>query len=81
MVDVVVEVLLKKGVADPEGDATHKALRLLGFSNVSAVHSAKRFLIRLEEPDAAKAKAAVEEMCRKLLANPVIHDYSITVKS
>jgi len=81
MVDVLVEILLKKGVADPEGDATLKALRLLGFANVSGVHSAKRFLIRLEESDAAKAKAQVEEMCHKLLANPVIHDYSITVRA
>lgn len=79
MVDVVVEVLLKKGVADPEGDATLKALRLLGFADVSSVHSAKRFLIRVEGADAARARAQAEEMCRKLLANPVIHDYRITV--
>ncbi len=80
MVDVLVEIFLKKGVADPEGDATGKALKLLGFSNVSGVHSAKRFVIRLDESDAAKAKAEAEEMCRKLLANPVIHDYAITVR-
>lgn len=80
MVEVVVEILLKKGVADPEGDATLKALRLLGFANVSAVHSAKRFVVRLEEADAAKAKAEAEEMCRRLLANPVIHDYRIFVE-
>jgi len=80
MVDVLVEVLLKKGVADPEGDATLKALRLLGFSDVTAVHAAKRFLIRVEGQDAAKARADVEEMCRRLLANPVIHDYTIAVR-
>lgn len=79
MVDVVVEIRLRKGVSDPEGDATLKALRLLGFSNVSAVHSAKRFLIHIGETDAAKATAQVEEMCRKLLANPVIHEYRISV--
>ena len=80
MVDVVVEVFLKRGVADPEGDATHKALRLLGFSNVSAVGSAKLFRIRLDEENPEKARAAVEEMCRKLLANPVIHDYTVAVR-
>ena len=79
--DVVVEILLKKGVADPEGDATLKALRLLGFSKVSAVHSAKRFVIRLDEADAAKAKEEAEEMCRRLLANPVIHAYRIEVQT
>jgi phosphoribosylformylglycinamidine synthase len=79
MADVVVEIFLKKGVADPEGDATLKALKLLGFSNVQAVGSAKLFRIHLAEDDAAKAHAEVEEMCRKLLANPVIHDYHIAV--
>ncbi len=74
------EILLKKGVADPEGDATMKALRLLGFANVSAVHSAKRFVVRLDEADAAKATSEAEEMCRRLLANPVIHDYKISVQ-
>lgn len=80
MVDVLVEILLKKGVADPEGDATLKALRLLGFSSVSSVRSAKVFRIRIEESDPAHARAAAEEMCRKLLANPVIHDYAISIK-
>ena len=80
MVDVVVEIFLKKGVADPEGDATLKALRLLGFSNVRSVGSAKLFRIHLDESDAAKATAEVEEMCRRLLANPVIHDYRITMQ-
>ena len=79
MVDLVVETLLKKGVADPEGDATLKALRLLGFSNVESVGSAKLFRIHLAEVDAAKARGEAEEMCRKLLANPVIHDYRINV--
>ena len=78
MVDLVVEILLKKGVADPEGDATLKALRLLGFSNVQSVGSAKLFRMRLAGDDVTKARAEVEEMCRKLLANPVIHDYRIT---
>ena len=75
------EIFLKKGVADPEGDATFKALKLLGFGTVDAVHSAKLFRINLPDADPAKAKATVEEMCRKLLANPVIHEYRITVQS
>lgn len=79
MVEVTVEIFLKKGVADPEGDATFKALRLLGFGDVSAVAFAKLFRIRLEVSDPDQAKARVEEMCRQLLANPVIHDYRIVV--
>lgn len=80
MVRVQVEVHLKKGVADPEGDNILKALKLLGFAGVRGVSSAKLFLINLDAPDKRTARARVEEMCRKLLANPVIHDYSIHVE-
>jgi len=72
-----VQIRLKKGVADPEGDNTLKALRLLGFAGISTVHSAKLFEIEMEETDAKKARDDVEEMCRRLLANPVIQDYRI----
>ncbi len=80
MVRISVEVRLKKGVADPEGDNVHKALKLLGFQGVKGVHTSKRFLIDLEETDASAARKAVEEMCRRMLANPVIHDYVIAVE-
>jgi phosphoribosylformylglycinamidine synthase len=80
MVRVRVQVHLKKGVADPEGDATLKALRLLGFRDVQGVRSAKLFEIDMATDDAAAAQDAAEEMCRKLLANPVIHDYDIRVE-
>lgn len=74
-----VEVHLKRGVADPEGDNVSKALRLLGFSDVGHVRSVKVYEIELGEKDSAKARRSVEEMCRRLLANPVIHDYRIEV--
>lgn len=44
------------------------------------VHTSKLFRIELEGTDPTKAVAAVEEMCRKLLANPVIHDYRVEVE-
>ena len=74
-----VEIHLKKGVTDPEGDNVLKALKLLGFGSVKGVRSIKVFEIELAERTAAKVRAAVEEMCRKLLANPVIHDYRISI--
>ncbi|MCK4456024.1 MAG: phosphoribosylformylglycinamidine synthase subunit PurS [Thermoplasmata archaeon] len=77
MVKAFVEIHLKKGVADPEGSNTLKALKLLGFENATDVKSAKLFEIDLEEENKAKAKAILEEMCNRLLANPVIHDYQI----
>jgi phosphoribosylformylglycinamidine synthase PurS subunit len=74
-----VRVTLKKGVADPEGKNTLKALELLGFDGVRDVRSVKVFEIETDGK-AEETKRSVEEMCRKLLANPVIHNYSIRIK-
>jgi phosphoribosylformylglycinamidine synthase PurS subunit len=83
MIEVDVTIRLKHGVADPEGANTKKALQLLGFTNVQAVESMKTFRIALApgtgSGDEDTIKREVEEMCRKLLANPVIHDYTIEV--
>ncbi|MDX1534173.1 MAG: phosphoribosylformylglycinamidine synthase subunit PurS [Thermoplasmata archaeon] len=76
MVRARVEVHLKLGVADPEGDNTLKALNLLGFERVAAVRSFKSFELDLQTEDEAQAREDLEAMCRRLLANPVIHDYS-----
>lgn len=78
---VRIEVHLKKGVTDPEGDNVLKALNLLGFKGLRGVHSAKLFLIDSDAKDAAGARAAAEEMCRRLLANPVVHGYTIAVEA
>lgn len=81
MVRVRVEVILKKGVTDPEGDNVHKALKLLGFDAVRGVHTSKLFSIDLKVKDSKAARKQAEEMCRRLLANPVIHDYTIDVET
>lgn len=75
-----VKIELKRGVADPEGENTKKALKLLGFDEIETVKSVKLFEIALNTNDEKKAKKQIEEMCSKLLANPVIHNYSITLK-
>jgi phosphoribosylformylglycinamidine synthase len=77
MVIAEVKIKLKKGVADPEGANTRKTLELLGF-DVADVKSVKVFEINLGIEDKEEARQKVEEMCQKLLANPVIHEYSIT---
>lgn len=77
---VRIEVDLKKGVTDPEGDNVRKALNLLGFKGIRGVHSAKLFLVDVDATDAADARAAADEMCKRLLANPVVHDYTITLE-
>ncbi len=78
MVIAEVKIKLKKGVADPEGANTKKTLELLGF-DVADVKAVKVFEINLGIKDKEEAKKRVEEMCQKLLANPVIHEYSITL--
>jgi len=82
-IEVDVTIKLKHGVADPEGENTKKALNLLGFKRVRGVKSMKTFRIEIE-PEKARGeeeevKKEVEEMCRKLLANPIIHEYEIQV--
>lgn len=80
MTRVRIEVHLKKGVTDPEGDNVRKALNLLGFKGIRGVHSAKLFLVDVDAKDKASVRADAEEMCRRLLANPVVHDYTIRVE-
>lgn len=76
LVDVTIN--LKKGVADPEGAHTKKALNLLGFDMVQDVKSMKTFRMELDTDNQEAARAQVEEMCKKLLANPVIQSYEIS---
>ena len=78
--EVEIRIKLKEGISDPEGENTKKALRLLGFKNVLDVHTLKTFRIKLDDSDEKKAVEEAKEMCKKLLANPVIHDYEIRVK-
>ena len=72
-----VVVTLKNGVLDPQGKAIGHALHALGFTGVGEVRQGKLIELELDETDPAKAKAEVEEMCRKLLANTVIENYAI----
>ncbi|MEE8202370.1 MAG: phosphoribosylformylglycinamidine synthase subunit PurS [Alphaproteobacteria bacterium] len=72
-----VHVTLKDGVLDPQGKAIAQALGRLGFAGVSEVRQGKYIEIDLDESDRARAKATVEAMCAKLLANTVIENYAI----
>jgi phosphoribosylformylglycinamidine synthase len=67
-----VHVSLRPGIADPEGQTILGGLRSLGFGTVSEVRSGKLLRIAFEAPDSASAEDAVGEMCKRLLANPVI---------
>ncbi len=73
-----VTVRLKRGVLDPEAETTKQALERLGFE-LSDLRSADRFEIDLEATDADRAAERADEMAERLLANPTIHDYDVTV--
>ena len=74
---VKVIVTLKEGVLDPQGKAIRQTLNSMSFSNVKEVRQGKYFDVEIKIEDEKKAKAEVEEMCKKLLANLVIEDYKI----
>lgn len=74
-----VTVRLKHGVLDPEAETTQQALERLGFE-LTDLRAADRFEIDIEAETANEAHDRVEEMAERLLANPTIHDYDITVE-
>ncbi len=74
-----VHITLKPGVLDPQGRAIQHALASLGFSGVDDVRQGKYIELDLGETDQAKARARVDEMCKKLLANTVIENYSVEI--
>lgn len=74
-----VHITLKNGVLDPQGKAVEHALHGQGFKDVSDVRQGKFIELKLAGTDKAKAKAEVEEMCRKLLANTVIENFHVEV--
>lgn len=77
VIDIRIE--LKKGVADPEGSNTMKTLSSLGFGGIRSVRTVKFFEVDLDLPPEEAVRAG-EEYCRKLLANPVIQNYSVSLK-
>ena len=72
-----VHITLKNGVLDPQGKAVQHALETLGFGGIHGVRQGKYIELDLAETDRGKAKEAVESMCRTLLANTVIENYSV----
>ncbi len=76
-----VHVTLKPVVNDPQGLAVMGGLHQLGYEGVESVRLGKYLEVRLRAPDQATAEAQVDEMCRRLLANPVIEDYRFAVEA
>ena len=75
--DVTIE--LKSGMLDPEGTTIKRALEHLGYET-EGVKTAKKYTIDLQSENIHAARETVEEMCQKLIANPIIHNYSISLR-
>ena len=73
-------VTLKKEVLDPQGKVVGQTLKNMGYKNIVNVRQGKYFDIELDETDKEKAKKIAEEICKKLLTNIVIEDYTINFK-
>lgn len=76
-----IKITLKTGVLDPQGKAIQNALGALGVSGINDVRQGKYIEVDFDERDEAKARATVERMCKDLLANLVIENYSYELVS
>jgi phosphoribosylformylglycinamidine synthase len=72
-------VRFRPGILDPQGVTIRRALAGLGFPEVRELRVGRIMEISLEEEDAERARARVDEMCRRLLANPVTEEYWIEI--
>ncbi len=79
MARVVVDVMLKPEILDPQGKAVHGALPRLGFDGVTDVRQGKRFELEVDGEVTAERLAEVRTIAETLLSNPVIEDYSVRV--
>jgi phosphoribosylformylglycinamidine synthase len=75
----LVEVRLRPGIADPQGATIERALPALGFEGVEGIRVGKAIRFDVDAADEVAARAEIEELCRRLLANPVIEEADISI--
>ena len=80
MAQAEVLIRLKSTVADPQGLTVKHALENLGYREVEDVRVGKLVNLTLKGSDSASLKKKIDEMCRKLLANPIIEEYSFSIR-
>ena len=80
MYSAKVSILLKPGIADPQGQTIERALPALGYDGVKNVRVGKQIDLEVEADDVESARTRVLEMCERLLANPVIEAYEVRVQ-
>ncbi len=80
MLKAKIHVTLKKVILDPQGSAVQKALLSMGYPEVADVRLGKYMEVVLNSDDQEQAEKQVQEMCQKLLVNPVIEEFTFTVE-
>ncbi len=78
MARVIVEVMLKQEIHDPQGEAIASACHRLGFGQVRGVRQGKRFEVELDGPADDAAVTAITSLARDLLSNPVIEEFTVS---
>ena len=79
--DVLVEVKLRPGIADPQGATIERSLPALGFDGVAGVRVGKAIRFTLDADDEAEARSRVDQLCTRLLTNPVIEDADVSISA
>ena len=77
--DVMVEVQLRPGVADPQGATVERSLPTLGFDGITGVRVGKWIRFTIAAADEAAARAEADDLCARFLTNPVIEDATVTL--
>ena len=80
MARVVVDVMLKPEILDPQGRAVHQALDRLGLIGVAQVRQGKHFVIDIAGDVSGEQRVLLEQLCAELLSNPVIEDYRLVIE-
>ena len=76
---VIVNISLKDGVLDPEGQAIDNTLKNLGFNNFNNIRTGKQITLNINETDENEVLKEADKMCQKLLVNTVIENYHINI--
>lgn len=71
---------MRKSILDPQGKAVEHAISMLGYKQVKDVRIGKFIELKVDAPSKEEAEQVSEELCKKLLANPVMEDYAVTVE-
>jgi len=79
--NVKITVTLRKSILDPQGKAVEHAISMLGYKQVRDVRIGKFVELKVDAPTKDEAEKVTSEICKKLLANPVMEDYAVEIEA